>query len=292
MDWSRAKNALIVAFILTNIFLIYHIQKDMFNKGDLQIISDTYIKNAENYLTDNGLQLDIEIPREVISLPVLMVKYKVFEPYELARNFLGENFELLEGNIYKAANKKLEIISNKKFVYKNVTEDKKNYPLDEEAAIDISNNFLYQHNFLQEDLVLRQIYFGLIEEFGEIPLYKLVYHQTYNGRFLGESYVHVYVSHTEVVGMEAMLLEQENIYGQKKRVIPATEALLRKMNEILLDNKEDKGIAVKEMEIGYYFNPADFNFTTWDTIISGTAFPSWKIVLNNGKIYYVDALKD
>ncbi|AOY75331.1 two-component system regulatory protein YycI [Clostridium formicaceticum] len=291
MDWSKAKNALIVAFILTNIFLVYHIQKDMFNKGDLQIISDTYIKNAESYLVDNGLKLAIEIPREIISLPVLMVKYKVFDPYELAKNFLGENFEVLEENIYRAGNKQLQIISNKKFIYKNVVEEE-NYALAEEAAIDISNQFLQQHNFLQHGLVLKQIYFGVVEDFGEMPLYKLVYHQTYKNRFLGESYIHVYVRHKEVVGIEAMLLEQENVYGQKKRVIPATEALLRKMNEILQDNVYDKNITVKEMEIGYYFNPADFNFATWDTIISGTAFPAWKIVLDNGKTYYVDALKD
>lgn len=292
MDWSKAKNVLIVAFIITNIFLVYCIEKNMFDRGDLQFISDAYIKNVENYLVDVGLRLDIDIPREIISLPELMVKYKVFDPKELAEEFLGENYKELENNRFVSGSRTVESISNKKFIYKNLIKEAVSYPLDEGEAIQISNQFLRKHGLMQEDLKLQQIYFGIIEDFGDVPLYKLVYNQTYKDRFLGESYIHVYVRHKEVVGVEAMLLEFEKTYGDKKRIIPATEALLRKMNDILKDNQEYEDIIITEMEIGYYFNPVNIDFTTWDTIESGTTSPSWKIVLNNGKTYYVEALKN
>lgn len=292
MDWSKAKNVLIVAFIITNIFLVYNVQKDAFNRGDLQLISDTYINNVENYLKDSGLQLDIDIPREIISLPILMVKYKVFEPRELAEGFLGKDYETLQNNVFTSGAKMVQSISNKKFIYKNFEDEIGSYPIDEEKAVEISNEFLQGHHLMQEDLELQQIYFGVIEDFGDIPLYKLVYNQTYKNKFLGESYVHVYVRHKEVVGIEAMLLEFEKTFGDKKRAIPATEALLRKMNDIIIDNQEYKDIIITEMEIGHYFNPTDSNLTTWDTIQSGTTTPSWKIVLSNGKTYYVEAEKN
>lgn len=292
MDWSKAKNVLIVAFIVTNIFLVYNMEKNIFNRGDLQFINDDYIENAERYLIEAGIQLDIDIPREIVSLPELMVKYKIFEPTELAKEFLGEEYRQLENNSFISGTKIVQSISNKKFIYKNLINEAYRYPIDDEAAIEISNQFLSEHNLMHEDLKLQQIYFGIIEDFGDIPLYKLVYNQTYEDRFLAESYIHVYVRHKEVVGVEGMLLEFENTYGDKKKIISATEALLRKMNDIINDNQEDEDIIITEMEIGYYFNPVDIDFTTWETIESGTTSPSWKIVLNNGKTYYVEALKN
>ncbi|SET01379.1 Two-component signal transduction system YycFG, regulatory protein YycI [Natronincola peptidivorans] len=290
MDWSKAKNILIVAFIITNIFLIYHIQKDMFDKGELQLISDAYIENVETYLKDRGVKLDIDIPREIVSLPSLMVRYRAFEPKEIAEKFLGENYEALENNVFISGEKKVESISNKKFIYRNFAKESINYPLDEKEAIKISDRFLKQQDLLIEDLVLQQIYFGVIEDYGEVPLYKLVYNQNYKNMFLAESYIHVYIRHKEVVGVEAMLLEYEKTDGDRKRIIPATEALLRKMNDIIKESEGNHDIAITEMEIGYYFNTEDINFTTWDTIEAGTAFPSWKIVLSNGKTFYVEAL--
>src|SRR5690554_1565860 len=179
MDWSKAKNVLIVAFIVTNIFLVYSMEKDIFDRGDLQFISDAYIENAEKHLLEAGLQLDINIPREIVSLPELMVKYKIFEPTELAEEFLGKNYRKLDNNSFKAGTKTVQIISNKRFIYKNLVKEANHYPIEEEAAIEISNQFLREHHLIQEDLKLQQIYFGIIEDFGDTPLYKLVYNQTY-----------------------------------------------------------------------------------------------------------------
>ena len=144
---------------------------------------------------------------------------------------------------------------------------------------------------MQEDLKLQQIYFGRAEEFNGAPVYKLIYNQTYKDRFLGESYVNVYIRQEEVVCIEVMLLEFQKVYKEKRKIITATEALLRKMNDIINDNEENN-IVVTEMEIGYYFNPMDIDLTTWDTVESGTTSPSWKIILNNGKTYYVEAFRN
>ncbi len=295
MDWSKAKNLLIVAFIITNVFLVFSAEKTMLDRGDLHFISDAYIENAQVYLEDAGLHLDIDLPREIISLPELMVKYKTFNARELIEEFLGEDYRDIGNNIFVSTGKSLEIISNKKFIYKNYmgqSKDGLNYPLDEDAVIKIADEFLKEHKLMEDGLKLQQIYFGVIEEFAKGPLYKLVYNQSYKDRFLGESYVNLYIKHEDVVGMEAMLLEFQKTSASKKKIIPATEALLRKMNQIIEDNKDEGDIVIKDMKIGYYFNPIDIDFTSWETIESGTTSPSWKIVLGNGKTYYVEALKN
>ena len=292
MDWSKAKNVLIVAFIITNLLLVYVIQKDSINNERFQLANDDYIQNVESFLSDNGIKLDVEIQNKSITLPMLMVRYKTFDIKEIAKTFLGEDYNIINDNIYQSGKKRIERISNKKFVYTDSSNVLSNYPLSEEEVTEISKDFLKKHNLMSEDLKLQQIYLGAVDENSGVPLYKLVYNQVYKNQFLAESYINVYIRHDLVVGLEVMLLEYEKTQGGSQRVIPATEAILRKMNDILSDNEDGEDIVISSLELGYYFNTNDIDLTTWETIASGTAFPSWKIVLSNGKTYYTEALRN
>ena len=292
MDWSKAKNVLIVAFIITNLLLVYVIQKDSINNERFQVINDDYIQNVESFLSDNGIKLDVEIQNKSITLPMLMVRYKTFDIKEIAKTFLGEDYNIIDDNIYQSGKKRIERISDKKFIYTDNSNVLSNYPLSEEEVTEISKDFLKKHNLMSEDLKLQQIYLGAVDENSGVPLYKLVYNQVYKNQFLAESYINVYIRHDLVVGLEVMLLEYEKTQGGSQRVIPATEAILRKMNDILSDNEDGEDIVISSLELGYYFNTNDIDLTTWETIASGTAFSAWKIVLSNGKTYYTEALRN
>lgn len=288
MDWSKAKNILIIAFIVTNILLVFHLGRDVYFGGDIQIISDKYIQAVENHLNENGIKVKGELPKEILSMPVLMVKYKSVEPELIAKQLLGDSYKRTAEGVYEAKDKILIVQGNKKITFKNFTSEAADYVLDEAEAEKIASAFLKEHGLYDHNLVMEQVYYGVVREFDDAPLYKLVYHQTYNGKFLGESYVNVYVNYRGVVGMESLLLETESNLESKKKIIPATEAVLRKMNDIIKDNQGE--ILITNIEVGYYFNPAEIQDTDWEDIESGTAFPSWRIVLQNGKTYYVEAL--
>ncbi|GAB6085830.1 two-component system regulatory protein YycI [Alkaliphilus crotonatoxidans] len=290
MDWSKAKNILILAFIITNIFLIYHIGMDIFYSDELRLISDEYIDYVENELTRHGITVKDEIPKEIFTMPVLVVKYELFDHEATALQLLGEGYRRVDENIYENDHAQLIIESNKRLKYSLTDNTVVDYRIDDEKAVEISNEFLKEHNLYRNDITLKQVYLGTEKAYGDTPLYKLVYNQTYKGKFLGESYINVYVNHKGVVGMEAMLLKPDKTQNQKERTIPATEALLRKMSHIVNDHKED--VVISDIEIGYYFNPNDVQFSTWQQIEWATAFPAWKITLKNGKSYYVDALKN
>lgn len=298
MDWSKAKNILIVAFIMTNIFLIYNVQNELFNSQGMQIVSDQYIINVEEHLRDHNIKLKTDIPKEIIPMSILEVKYKTFDPDDYLDLLLGEGYKEVETTqgfnrfkkqIFTNDKRELVIEGGKKFKYTDMSQEKANYILDENTIVEISNDFLKDKKVNTEDLKLEQIYYGEEKDFGSEPVYKLVYNQRYKNRFLGESYINVYINHRGVVRVEAMILEYENTKQQKRTIMPATEALMQVMNIILKENKTP--IAINKIEIGYYFSPAYYLNTDWKDIESGTAFPSWKITLDNGKTYYVEAYK-
>lgn len=299
MDWSKAKNVLIVAFVVTNIFLIYNIQSRLFKQEEVQLISNEYIGYVEDHLNENGIDLDMELSREIISLPILVVRYKTFDSEDVAERLLGKEYhketptledKILKREIFKSKDQELIIEGGKRLKYKSNRSEKINYSLNEKNLKKISNDFLKQYGLMASDIELDQIYYGRENDYGDEYVYKLVYNQTYKNKFLGESYIHVYVSHRGVVGMEAMLLEYEKTHDHRKQIIPAPEALMRAMSTILEENK--KPIAIKDMEIGYYFRPTDYMESDWKEIESGTAFPSWKITIQNGKTYFVEAYKN
>lgn len=291
MDWSKAKNILIIAFILTNIFLFYYVGKGLLAGSDLNLISDQYIADVESHLKENGIHISGDIPKEIISLPKVMVRFREFNHEEILELFMENNYHRISEATYKNENQKLIIEGNKKIIYKNSSEEKVADHISEIVAQEISNEFLKEKGLLDKNIELKQIFYQKYDEFSDLMTYKLVYHQVYKNRFLGESYIHVYVNETGVVGLEGMLLEtDEGSKQQKKLLIPATTALLRKMNDMINDNRGE--IVVRSIEVGYYFNPYDVEFTDWTFIESGTAVPAWKITLENGKIYYVEALKN
>lgn len=301
MDWSKAKSLLIAAFILTNIFLIYNIRNETSKRHEAQIINGGYQGEVEQYLNDNGINLDTHIPKETVSLPMLMVKYKNFDSDKIAKTFLGKGYKTkteisdsdgLKREIFEKDDKKLVIEGNKKLIYKDKTvgNEDQGYTLDEKTVTKIGNDFLKQYKLMKDDVELDQIYYGIEEHVDSKPVYKLIYNQIYKDKFLGESYIYVYINHKGVIATEAMLLEYEKTRHQRKKVISATEALLRAMNTILQEN--EKPVFIKEIEVGYYFSPTSYTESDWKEIDSGTASPSWKITIQNGKTYFIEAYKN
>lgn len=299
MDWSKAKNILIIAFIFTNIFLAYNMQKGIYKGSEIQISNAEYLANVGQHLKDNGINLEVNISEEVISLPILVVQYTNFDSDEMANRFLGEDYKKeteivgaqnLKREIFNKGSKELTIEGSKRLTYKNMDNEKQDYILNEENVIKISDDFLKEYKLMRDNIVVSQIYYGTEEHIDSKPLYKLIYNQTYKDKFLGESYIHVYINQKGVVAVEAMLLEYKKTQQQRKRIIPASEALMRAMSTILQEN--EKPINIKEVEVGYYFSPTDYTKSDWKDIDSGTAFPSWKITIQNGRTYFVEAYKN
>lgn len=70
MDWSKAKNVMIVALIFTNIFLIYACIEKYYEKS---AVTDS--KNFISALSQHGIVMEIKTPEAKEKLPVLSLSY-------------------------------------------------------------------------------------------------------------------------------------------------------------------------------------------------------------------------
>ena len=77
MDWGRAKNILLIAFLSLNLFLGYRLHQELSRypaaAGTGQVSAEDLAK-TEEHLLSLGLRLETPIPREIVALPLLRVR--------------------------------------------------------------------------------------------------------------------------------------------------------------------------------------------------------------------------
>lgn len=291
MDWTKAKTILIIAFLITNVFLVAGLVREN-TRQESPVIDETYMTQTLAFLEDQGLVLERELPRNIPSLAPMTVEYVFFPAAETADHFLGDDWELAGDNTFQNEVRQLTIINSKQLILRMIEPENPLQNMNEETIKTASRTFLEAQQLYPEGLNLSQIYVGIVPEYHEEPLHKLVYEQTYEGRFIGESYVHVYLNQQGIVAVEALLLKNPSETEQTsvpRTMIDAPEALLRKLEEMLAENQSQLPVVVSRVEAGYYFPLTSDPLTSWEAVASGTAVPAWKIVLKEGNTYYQEA---
>jgi len=297
MDWTKAKTILIIAFVVTNLFLGGSLLRDHFRQ-EVTAVSDQYLTQTEAFLDTHGVVLDTELPVDRPSLGSLTVEYRFFPPRAAAQQLLGDQVRMTAVDTYENRQGKVAVKNNKELTLRlnepvNPLSDTEELPdLEEETLEKSSRQFLESADLAPETLSLQQIYVGMMPRYDRQPLHKLVFEQTYQDRFVGESYVHVYMNQQGIVAVEALLLEEiqaADQSGTKRPMIPAPEAVLRKLDTILSEQEGKSPIVIRSIEPGHYFSLTQEPLTQWEAVASGTAVPAWKIVLKNGDTYYQEA---
>lgn len=291
MDWTKAKTILIFAFLITNLFLVGGLMGGN-TREEALYMDETYLAQTLDFLEDQQLVIETELPRNIPRLAPMTVEYIFFPAIETADRFLGENWELVGENTFRNQTRQLTIINSKLLVLQMLEPENPLQNMNEDTIIRASQDFLEAHQLYPEGLRLSQIYVGMVPEYHNESLHKLVYEQTYEDRFVGESYVHVYLNQQGIVAVEALLLKDPS--GTEQAAVPRTmidapEALLRKLDEILANEQYPLPVVVSRVEAGYYFPLTSDPLTSWEAVASGTAVPAWKIVLKNGNTYYQEA---
>ena len=290
MDWTKAKTILIVVFLVTNLILGGTLVRQKSLNGS-SAVSDVYLDQTLAFLEDQGVVLDTQIPRQAPELASVTVEYRFFSPYETAEKLLGSDVIQVAPDTFENDRGRVSVVNDKRLKYQRFTQEDPLPDLQEATLQSRAESFLKEHDLFPERLHLQQIYVGMVQEYDSEPLHKLVFEQTYRDRFIGESYVHVYLNRKGLVAVEALLLTppgEESQAGTARPMISAPEALLRKLEDII-NTQEGRNIIVSRVEPGYYFDLTRDPMTQWDAVASGTAVPAWKIVLKNGDTYYQEA---
>lgn len=236
MDWSRAKNILILIFVLLNVFLSATIISEL--KGNK--VTKEIISNAKLALKERGVEVNCNISDYNGSVGNLTYKKMSFDRMRLVQNIFGEETvidELLEQGYIERNGRELRFLDEYSFVFKNFEPEEALSGLNnpdkvlgyvekllkgtELPVLDFKIDFVEHENEGTETYVFRQKYrdFWVIEN-----------HITVN---LSEDYLEIVCRYQKVDSIK-----------NSKKVMPVYQVLL-KNHEIIKD------IAINKIELGF-----------------------------------------
>jgi len=277
MDWSKAKTILIVAFIITNVFLLYNIRNDIMEENYFAKKDEEWISDIVKILEENNIIINTEIPRDTETLSDLTVEYQTFNPKKIADKILG-NYEILGEEYIKGGETVKTLNNDRLLIYENKSIDGTGQIAKEEAE-EVAKAFLKEFDFWEPKSELQAI---KISNEGNI---NVIYSQVHDGKFLGDSYMKLVISNGQVSYFEKKWMIPRTEKGQRKKVIPATTALLMAIDDIKEIAGESKDAVITEIRLGYLLDISSYDtLIKWYEIESGDASPYWRIkVADDGK---------
>lgn len=280
MDWSKAKNILIISFIFTNIFIAYvlfSVNKDQ-EKVEIQ---DEFIEDVVALLAKESIKIDTEVPKEIPSLPIVSVEYEVYDTKKILERFLGSYTEEFVDGIITYRNDKKTVQferNNKKIIYRDENlsnQDIKN-AITKEEAIKKSEDFVITNGFDFKNTKL-----GFVTE--QDGVYKLFYNNVVDDITVEQTNMTLEISSEGIISFERYWIYKAEKEVQVLKPTSAPKALLR-----LLARDEYHGKTIKKIEICYYFNMDDYRDDELGDSKGGVAVPTWKFVFQDGEKVFLE----
>lgn len=296
MDWSKAKNILIIAFIITNIFLFYNVYKNM-NENNFFYINDETVEDVKKILEERNIFIETEVPKKVPSLPILKVKYETYDGDELAKKILGD-YQKIDDKYFDAdRNERIEVSHNNKFfIYERKLMTSNINKISLEEAKKFADKFIEDYGFNDGSVKYSDT---IVKDNGE---YEVIYKQSYNGMFLEDLgdvkdeemltrlEIRVTVNNTGIIKFTKKWIVPDGTKSHAKRVIPSTKALLMAIEDI--NNVNDNKAIITDISLGYILDVPNFDTLIndeWYEMESTYASPYWRICLKNKKRIYIQA---
>ena len=281
MDWSKAKNILILAFLALNIFLGYSLWKEAYLLFPSRVVTYQEIEKAEQKLDSINLELKASIPRQIYFMSFLTVSNKTYEGEDLAGILFSEEYSIDRSNeeegfvVFQEGKNELAIWDKGKVVFTrepfSSIEDE-TQEMEEEEAASVAEEFLQEFGLFPFEARLEEV---VAFEDGR---YFLLYNQVYKNQALFGSYLKVWVHPNGVEGFELYWLKPEGFSGEDISTVSAASALLN-LSEVISESEEKK--VVESISIGYYSEA--FDAQKWDTV------PVWRIKITGRGIYFINA---
>jgi regulatory protein YycI of two-component signal transduction system YycFG len=269
MDWSKAKNILIIAFIVTNVFLVITIERNLFREPNLPLPIDKTIQSVTHVMGEKGIYINTDIPRTMTPMPVLEVEYETYEDKDISRLLSGEK------DTDNDPGGQFEIVNEKVLIYTASTISNTGVKIDEEQARERAETFLEKHGFVENDVEYWRTDFD-----GE--QYTIVFKQKYKATFLEDSYMKVQVTEVGAVKyFERIWLKPAHVGDNRNEIMSSTKALLKAIEKL---SEKEGSKTIVDISIGYRFDPPSMQSAK-----SGTAFPVWRIALEDGETIFIDA---
>ncbi len=273
MDWSGAKNWLILLFAGLNIFLICTLVSVNSNAGTVK--KDTILKTVE-ILSSNGISIDeAVINPKIPKLNSVEVENAIGDKKAFAKKLLGDGFTE-DNDLYTKEEKSVRFFENS-FSYKNSKPDD---PISDLNSLTVKEKVSSFLSGLGISVVSAESV--ATENNGN---FTVTFYQRLDKYSLFDSYITVNLSKDGISLIEGSWFytaqDQSSVKTSASRVTPATSALI----DFISDEKRisNNSTKVTDVTIGY---------TSGDSMeyhTHASAIPVWRIKTSDGHCYYFDA---
>lgn len=281
MDWSKAKNILIIAFIVTNIFLAYVLFTAQEDKNEV-LVKQELTKDVVKLLAKENIKIDTEVPSSIPSLPIMSLEYEVYDSKDTIERFLGDSDDLLvkEEYTYTRGQETLKFEeNNKKISYENtlLRSKKDKEKISKDQALKKAQEYLTDHKLDLKDA-------KLTSHSVRDNVHKIVYNKVVDGILVEETNMTLEVSKEGIIYFERYWVHNVKKGNDNLVISSAPKALLR-----LLTREEYYGKTIKQIEICYYFNVDEYkkNISLNDST-GGVASPTWRFIFEDGEKAFLE----
>jgi len=278
MDWSKAKSILIVAFIVTNLFLAYV----LFNAQnvDNSNLNYEFIDDVKSLLLEKDIKINSTIPTEIPSLPLLTIEYETYDPVELANTFFGEyTIEEIDGNkYYRKGNETLTIENCNELIYTSEDNVEKINSTEKEELIKLAEKFIKDKGFAVDDYKM--------SEFSENDgTYYIEFNKYIEGIFFEKSYMKFFIDEYGVKSFERYWVSSTELSSSNITLISAPRALLK-----LITIEDSYGKVITDITPCYYLDlQKHTSIGDPKKVKGGKATLAWRIKFDDGtKIFLED----
>ncbi len=278
MDWTRARAILLAAFAVVNLILAYSLWGPKGEMDPSEPTARSQLVQLRARLDERGLLLPsgVTVPTTPAPMRFLRVEFRQ-DPTKS-----GSSGEVSEGAADGAGLRARYDAGTRETVLVPVNRDEQTpVDLSDRVALrEAAEDFLREHGLLPAEVQLSGIFLredGAMVEF--VPAFE--------GLPVFSGYLRVYLS---AQGIERVVQHWVEPVGFKdgaaKAVRPAAEALLRLAGHLQAGGEHVRTIV--DVRLGYYSGPSVTvpeaeEISAWDTV------PVWRITLDNGQVYYVNA---
>lgn len=273
MNWEKAKTVLIVALLITDVFLAGVLYMDR-RRVEPQENAAAFHRETKEMLADAGIKVEAEIPKDGDTLPVLDVAFETETPEDLNERFFHGKGEIDDRGddeaVIATARAKLKVLDNRRFIYE--ADGTSNAFLEKDEAEEKALAFLKERGFATDDM---HLYYS--ETAGNRR--RLVFTKTYKKNYVESAYTEVKMIGDKVVYMDRMWIDVLDETREQEALPMATQSLLR-----LLSHKSLRGRTIKKIDPCYYFNPKEQGAV--EDLSHGTrgyATVAWRMELDGGE---------
>lgn len=291
MNWPMAKRVLIAAFLFLDIFLAYRSWGEPVQyEGQFLVATEEQIREAQEQLARAGITLATQIPRKTEPMAFLEVKRRDISEEQVVRAFFGDERPLRRrekepagATVFSMPKAELTFADNGTVTYHRLTPPPAPGPetrpgtMEASGARQAAEAFITTHGGFPPDAR-----FDYVARSPDEDSFEVHYHREFQGKpFFGGHLVAV-VAADGLRSLEMTWLEPIGYNGEKKAVIPPTEALLRLAGYLRSKGaKEPKNVVFEAIAAGYFTRAWDAE--RWE------AAPVWRVRLADGEVYYVSA---